>query len=425
MVESRQGRRVSAFVLALGFALFTAFPAWAEESVTIYLWEAWLGEAHYATGLFFDAVKAVFEEENPGVKVHYQHVPFGPDTLILAVSAGIPPDASIVSVAYAVDLYELGVLAPLNEYWERSPIGSYTFLPSARTFNRAGEIIYGVPWSMEATTIIYNVDMFEELGFDPDPDAMATWDDFIAYGRSLHRVTGDGQVTVAGFDGGLSLPTFVAWLYSNNGAFYADDYKSVAFNTPQGRETLKFLAELYTIHQLGGLSGVGNFHAGRIGMQLSQIPATAAVTDAPFRAAQTDFPRGPSGRKRSTVGWSNMFALIQGAARPDLGWKWIETMIRIDLQKVRAQLRASFPNAPYLEVYQAHSEAEVQEMLRNAPYNVNTLRILQDAGVYPFYRYQALNPVLGPLLTQVRLGQQAPESALEEMVRLANVILQE
>lgn len=418
-------RWLDGLALVVFTALFASSVAIANETVTIFLWEAWLGDAHYTTGLFFDEVKTVYEKENPGVTVDYQYVPFGADPLILAASGGNPPDVTIVSVAYAVDLYEMGLLTPLNPYWERSTTGTLTFFPSARTFNRSGEVIYGVPWSMEATTIIYNADMFQEAGLDSDPDAMGSWDELLEYARRLHRVTGDGQVSVAGFDTGLSMPSFAAWLYSNNGQFYADDYKSVAFNSKEGRETIQFLGDLFNVHQLGGLSGVGNFHAGRIAMQTSQIPATAALTDAPFQAMQTDFPPGPSGAKRSTVGWSNMFSLVEGGKNPELGWKWIETMGRVDMQKVRARLRGSFPNAPYLEAYQAYSEPEVAEMLRIAPYNVNTLRILENTGVYPYYRYQALSPVLTPLLTQVRLGQQAPEAALEEMARLGNVILQE
>ncbi len=411
--------------LAMCIAIAFGGPTRANETVTIFLWQAWLGDAHYTTGLFFDEVKSVFEEENPGVTVEYQYVPFGPDPIVLAATGGNAPDASIVSVAYAVDLHEMGLLTPLNQYWDRSPIGDLTFFPSARTFNRSGETIYGVPWSMEATTIIYNADMFEEAGLNPDPDSMANWDDLTTFAHRLHRVTGDGQVAVAGFDTGLSLPVFAAWLYSNNARFYTEDYGSVAFDSEEGRETMQFLAELFTVHRFGGLSGVSNFHAGQIAMQTSQIPATAAVTDAPFRAAQTDFPPGPSGVKRSTVGWSNMFAVVEGAENPDLGWKWIETMSRVDLQKIRAELRGSFPNAPYLEAYQVYSEPEVAEMLRIAPFNVNTLRILENAGVWPYYRYQSMNPVLAPLLNQVRQGELAPEAGIEEMARLANVILRE
>lgn len=384
---------------------------------------AWRTENWKHIGDWLDGIKEQFEQEHPGVTVNYK-ASNGIEGLILAAASGTPsPDVTIASVAWARDAYKSGLLSPLNEYWEKSSVGDLDFFPSARIFNQMDGKIYGAPWSMEAYTIVYNVDMFEESGLDPDPDAIGSWDELLVAGRRLHRENDGGDVLVAGFNTGLNFPLFASWLYSNGGQFYNDDLTEVAFDSPEGRETIRFLADLLSNQELGGLGGLSNFHAGKVGMTTYQLPGGAMLSEAPFRAAQTDFPPGPSGQRRSTATWSNMFAIPTRAQNPDLGWEWIETMLSRE-QQDKLTTGFGFPVSPYREAY---FSPIVAEALERHPYIENTPRILETAGVWPFIGYSEANRqgLVGPLLNEISTGEAEPVSTLSEIARLFNLAMQQ
>lgn len=154
-------------------------------------------------------------------------------------------------------------------------------------------------------------------------------------------------------------------------------------------------------------------------MMSHQLPGGAALAEAPFRAMQTDFPVGPSGSKRSSSGWSNMYVIPRGAKNPDLGWKWIELMLSAG-QQAKLTEGFGFPMAPYREAY---ASLAVERAVRQLPAIANTPRILTDAAVWPYIRYTEVAAVAQPLLNRMVNGQLAPAAAMEEVVRLVNGIL--
>lgn len=409
---------VAAAVVAFWAA---SLPATATE-LTVEILGAWRTENWRHIGDWLDGIKEEYEALHPGVTVNYV-ASKGLDGLILAAASGTPsPDVAIASVAWARDAFDAGLLRPLNEYWERSPVGQLGFFPSARIFNQKDGLIYGAPWSMEAYTIVYNVDMFEAAGLDPHPDAIASWEELLVAARRLHREDGPGEVRVAGFQTGLNFPLFASWLYANGGQFYNEDFSAVAFNSEQGRETIRFLADLLVNQRLGGLSGLSNFHGGKVAMLTHQLPAGAMLSEAPFRAAQTDMPPGPSGSKRSTATWSNMFTIPAHAPHPELGWAWIELMLSPGQQDKLTE-GFGFPVSPYREAYDS---PVVADAVRRHPYIENTPRILENAGVWPFIGYSEVmrQGMAAPILNDIASGRVDPVTALDEVARLYNLAMQ-
>ncbi len=58
---------------------------------------------------------------------------------------------------------------------------------------------------------------------------------------------------------GTSATSFFGWLYTNNGQIYSDDLRSVAFNSPEGVETLQWMVD-YTNEINGGVQDVLDFY---------------------------------------------------------------------------------------------------------------------------------------------------------------------
>ena len=57
---------------------------------------------------------------------------------------------------------------------------------------------------------------------------------------------------------GTGASAFFAWLYTNNGQIYSDDLRSVAFNSPEGVETLEWMVN-FTNDINGGVQNVTDF----------------------------------------------------------------------------------------------------------------------------------------------------------------------
>lgn len=411
----RKACRVCSLLLVL--TLVMGMPAMAGKQITVFLWKAWAGAQYAFVGKWLESVKNELEQKRPDVEVNYQYVDWGPDPIIIAVAGGVAPDVAIASIAYAFDLYDRGVILSLSDYWNRSSLTRFDFFPSARIFNQIRGEIFGAPWSMEAQTIIYNAEMMEQAGLNSAPNAIDSWGTLVKVAKKLWRQEGD-RVTVAGFNTGLDLPIFSAWVYANGGQFYNRDFNGVACDDRQGREAMSFVAELLHVHRVGGPTGMQAFHAGQVGMMTNQLPAGKLLSDAPFRVGQTDFPPGPSGTRRSTVGWSNMYVIPSTSKNPDAGWAWIETMLSLPMQAKLAELVE--PMAPYR---QAFASSAAREAVRKSPYIANTPDILTNAGPYPYIRYGEVSQVANPLLNGVVRGELAPDAVLGEISRLVNPIL--
>jgi ABC-type glycerol-3-phosphate transport system substrate-binding protein len=397
--------------------LVAGTPVAASEHIRVFLWKAWATTTAGTLGRWFEIVKEELQRRQPGLEVEYQHVDGGADPIIVAVAGGVAPDVAIASINYAFDLYDQGLLLPLSDYWNLSDLAKYDFFPSSQIYNQKDGVIFGAPWSMEATSIIYNAEMMEMAGLDPDPNAITSWDGLVEAAKKLLRTESD-RVVVAGFNTGLSVPMFAGWLYANGGRFYNQDFDAVAFNDQHGRQAMTFLADLLNVHRLSGPAGIPAFHAGQVGMMTYQFAAGTILSDAPFRVGQTDFPPGPSGTTRSTVGWSNMFVIPAAAKNPDLGWAWIETMLSPAMQAKLAELFE--PMSPYR---QAFASSAARESIRQKPYLANTAEILARTGPYPYIRYVETTRAANPLLAQVTRGELAPTTAVTEMARIIDQIL--
>ena len=419
MIRSLARRLRLSLLVGLVACLSLTHAARAQETLTVYLWRAWTQTTSGALGIWFDGVKQEFEAKYPEVKVEYQYVDFGADPILLAIAGGNPPDVTIASIAYALDLYDRGVLRSLNEYWEKSPVREYTFFPSSRIYNNRNGEVFGVPWSMEAETIVYNMDLFDQSGISTHPDALGSWDELVDAAKKLHREDASGVVRVAGFNSGLSVANFAGWLYSNGTTLYNADFTGVAFESSAGLQTLEFLSDLFNVHRVHGLGSIEAFHGGQVAMTKYQLPAGAMIANAPFPAGQTDLPPGPSGTTRSTVSWSNMFVIPAAADNPDAAWRWIEVMLSPSQQE-KLTRTFGFPMSPYVEAYDTPA---VEEAVERFPSIANTPRILGDAGVYPFVRYAEVSAAIQPILNQVREGRAGAQAALSEIARLMNAIL--
>src|SRR2546430_524054 len=162
---------------------------------------------------WYDWLKKAFEQENPGITLVYQFLPWGDPYLQkieAAVAAGNPPDVFECSILWAADLWERHVLYRMNDLIAMTPEAqAKQFIPVSYTANTEHGAIYGVPVDgPDSAIIMMNVDLIAKaLGWPAAtpqdiwawPNRVRTWDDLTKLALALTKRSGS-KFTVAGFD---------------------------------------------------------------------------------------------------------------------------------------------------------------------------------------------------------------------------------
>jgi ABC-type glycerol-3-phosphate transport system substrate-binding protein len=97
--------------------------------------------------------------------------------------------------------------------------------------------------------------MFEAAG--KEVVVPQTWQELEDVAREF-TVLDDRGIVQIGANVGTSAGDFFAWLYTNNGRIYSEDLRSVAFNSPEGIETLEWMVN-FTNEINGGVQNVIDF----------------------------------------------------------------------------------------------------------------------------------------------------------------------
>jgi multiple sugar transport system substrate-binding protein len=398
-------------VLLSGCLITTA----AKDQLVVWHWEA------HARGDFakwLEYAKLSFEKSHPEVEVTYEYVPFGPDRMVIAASANVVPDVSIASAYYARDLYESGLLQPVNELYAATPDLERNLLPVTQLFNQHEGVIYGATNSLEARAILYNHQQLAEAGLDNDPLAIKTWDDFSGAVRKLTRFADDGKVLRAGYFEPVNKDALTSWLYSNGASFSDEAQTRAVFNTDKGRQTLTFQRDLWNL--TGAVSGFSaNFAQGNVSMQLLETAVGHIPGIEPAEFGYTSVPTGPAGTSRGSVAWGNMYVIPAGAKHPQLAWDWIVHYTSLESQIKQLEI-CRMPISPRRDLY---SSSAWRAMVSKHPHMSTALDIFQLAGAAPFYRGSAIDKEINPILRKVFTNKVAPEAAMEQMESIVNRLL--
>lgn len=161
---------------ALAALSFTA-PAFAQE-LTFWSWRQ-EDRAQY------EEIIAAFEAANPGITVNFEAYEAANYNTILstALSGGTGPDIMMVRAYGAFEtVASAGYLMALDE----ETVPGLTSLPepalAAETL-REDKQIYAVPFASQTMLVIYNRDIFDQLGLE-EP---STWDELIAVSQAIEE----------------------------------------------------------------------------------------------------------------------------------------------------------------------------------------------------------------------------------------------
>jgi multiple sugar transport system substrate-binding protein len=329
-------RRFSAFPLLVALALVAAGcareaapppattpPAATAPSPTVNLQGVELQLMGWASSPAEDeALKALLEKFNAetGARASFNPVPEYDSTLQAALAGGSPPDVFYVDSFKLPDLVDAGALDDA-EGKLTNPEDFYPSLLEAFTFEGT---LYCPPKDFSTLALVYDVDAFQEAGLQPP----TTWDELAAAAEAL---TTEGR---AGLTMGVEYPRWGVFLFQNGTALTDDAVTQVTLDSPQAREALQFVADLYA---KGWAVNPPDVDAGWAGEAFGQGKAAMTIegnwivsylqqTFPDKKWAVAELTAGPAGK--GTFAFTVCYGVPVNAKNPQASWALVDWLTR-------------------------------------------------------------------------------------------------
>ena len=184
-----------------------------------------------------------FEAANPNIKVSLSHVPYtesGAKMRAAALANDSSFDVLPMGPEYIASLVDIGYLEDLNPWLEAEPDFADSLAPEAsmnyQDVTRALGI-YIFPFHL-----LYNVDLFAEKGLEPP----TSWDEFRTAAEALRDEEQGiyGYMATMSFAEVLTTRMFLYRLAQLGGRLF-DEEGNVAFDSPEGLETIRWWKEFW------------------------------------------------------------------------------------------------------------------------------------------------------------------------------------
>jgi multiple sugar transport system substrate-binding protein len=189
-------------------------------------------------------IRALFEKENPGIKIEllapaqsYEEVS---QKVVRGAMINDTPDVVYQGLSLLRDLVDRGLATPLDPLIAEAGGGAKLGYDEAML--RLGELRgkhYGIPFAVSTPVIYVNLNLLKEAGVDPK-EFPKSWDEIAALGKRLN----DPARGVIGFYFQWDITAnwmFQSLVFANGGRMTDEDEKKVAFDQPAGMKALETL----------------------------------------------------------------------------------------------------------------------------------------------------------------------------------------
>jgi len=380
-----------------------------------------------AVKLFEDQV-AAFEEANPGITIEGSDVPWDAKSFAARLAGGSAPTLLRIPLTEPPALIERGQVADISEY--ASELDSFSKLnPRVMEFLERDGAVYGIPEKSYAFGLVYNRDIFEAAGLDPDAPP-TTWDEVREYAKQITERTGKtgfGEITTNN-SGGWHL---TGYTYTRGGRMIeqaSDGTWKAAFNDEATRDVLELWKAMRWEDDSLGDNVLGKqedllaeFAAGNVGMWISAPPdlypnyVNLGGDPAAFGAGPM-----PQGGGDATLAGATVLMVSATATEAEkaAAVKWMEWRalrpnydLEVAVQTAKASAADGLPvGVPVLpifddETYAAYTDAIAEYInvpVENfAPYvdSLTSFEYVPEPEVSSQEIYAALDPLVQAILT--------------------------
>lgn len=221
--------------LAGGFAVAALMAPALAQAETFTMW------VRSDASNFMPKIVDAFNKSQSEHKAELQIVPAAELVQKYAVSSagGTAPDALALDLIYTPSFAAAGQLEDITDLAKSLPY--FDSLSKAHVaIGTYQDRIYGLPFSAEASVLIWNKKLFKQAGLDPEKGP-TTWAEIRADAEKVNALGGDIKgFYFSGNCGGCNAFTFLPLVWASGGDIFTNDGKTATVDTPQMREAIAF-----------------------------------------------------------------------------------------------------------------------------------------------------------------------------------------
>jgi len=410
--------------IAIGLAVLVATPASAQVKIRFQTWH-W-GETPWVNAL--NEFMKTFNQSNPGIEVVRDDSRYADKEAVFTTQSQAKAAADISHFSYRPvrQFAERGYVMDLTPFIEKE--GGQKYL--AQWDEGALEIckykgkIYCLPDDMNPMVLMYNKELFKEVGLDPAKPP-ATWEQFLDYAKKLTKGDRWGVGIIGARQEGIFM-RFNPWPWGAGGDYLTPDEKRSALDSLGFLEGFKFYVELFTKHKVvppgvieqGAQEVRTQLAHGKVAMIIT-LPAAPGIVQAinPKINVRQVMALAPVqvGKKKVTSTWFSMRVISAFTKNPEAAWKvyrtWMDTESQMRNFKIAGVLstRLDIKNSPEVK-----ADGFAQVFAAQTPY----VKLEPLAPEWP-----KIGDAMITAIQEGLTGVKAPEQALKDAHLATNRIL--
>lgn len=275
-----------------------------------------------------------FEDDHPGVKVHYTSGIEKKDYsewCAKRILEGKMPDVFMVLDTDFNQYSSLGILQELNTFMESDlEFQSDDIFTTAMEIGKGNEDIqYALPYEVVPTMLFVNKTLLRQEGIEM-PDKEWTWKDFMEICQKVTKDTdGDGRIDQFG----TYNYTWQDAMYTSGGSAFDNEQKNVDFSNQYMIDSLKFMKELLALNQ-GENVTQEDFDAGKVAFMPLTFAEYRTYKTYPYKIKKytnfqwdcTTFPGRTKGDNVSKVD-ALLLGINHGSKEKGLAWEFLKELV--------------------------------------------------------------------------------------------------
>lgn len=271
-----------------------------------------------------------FNQQYPDVTIDIQYLPWNGryEKMLTAIAGGEAPNVVYLN-DFQVPLFaSTGNLVPISDVYSDEELAAMYTEGSLNALSYDGKL-YALPILQNSLGYLYNVDLFEEAGLDPN-NPPQTWAELKEAAAKLTKKDANGEIIQAGIRYDLNRPSPITsvmnFVWQAGGAILDENGKA-AINSPEAAAALNFVKSLFDEEyaQKSNITGGGfDFASGKVGIELDTEPSKVALNA--NANPDLNFKVGPilTGEKKMGYVTVGSYAMFSKAENRDATIAWIK-----------------------------------------------------------------------------------------------------
>lgn len=318
-----------------------------------------------------------------------------------AIAGGSPPDLLTIDLIYVPTFARADELADVTAQAKALPFFDGLSKSHLRLSTFEGKL-FAVPYSAEASFLMYNKALFRKAGLDPDAPPRS-WTDVRA---AATKITALGQGNYGyyfpGNTAGNNVFTFLPLIWAAGGDILSEDGSKATFDAPAVSGALSHFRAMWAAGAMppsarndGAENTIATPASGKVGMWAGgAFTLTGLRRLAPsMEVGATPIPGKTAGQWSSFAG-GDAIAIPKGSKQPGIAWEFIKWTFSPEVQVGILARNNALPVRTDL------ARNEFSE--RNPLYLVASQAMAQGRTPYSFVYNDLLNSPQGPFLRMLQ-----------------------